>query len=258
MKLIKVALFTTMLISSQFAMSQDTWIGTTTTTNGKIGLARSGTVKWNIFNETNDDFRISTANGAQSNIIMNANGFLEFRSQTHTVLNIASRAPGVNPYLRFSSNDDLKWSFYNDYNTNDFLFATSTGGAANVKMLIKQNGNIGIGTTDADAKLTVKGDIHTREVRVDMTGPLVPPDYVFEKDYNLLPLSEVEAYINANKHLPEVPSAKEMEANGLNLKEMNLLLLKKVEELTLHLIEANKKIENLDKEVQSLKKDHTR
>jgi hypothetical protein len=106
------------------------------------------------------------------------------------------------------------------------------------------SGNVGIGTATPDSKLTVKGDIHTREVRVDLTGA-VAPDYVFEKDYSLLPLSELETYINQNKHLPEVPSAKQMEAEGLNLKEMNLLLLKKVEELTLHLIEQNKLIVQL-------------
>jgi hypothetical protein len=73
------------------------------------------------------------------------------------------------------------------------------------------------------------------------------PDYVFEKDYNLLPLSELETYINQNKHLPEVPSAKEMEAEGLNLKEMNLMLLKKVEELTLHILNQEKRIKELEK-----------
>jgi hypothetical protein len=119
-------------------------------------------------------------------------------------------------------------------------------------MTINQ-GNVGIGTTTPDAALTVKGDIHTREVRVDMTGA-VGPDYVFEKNYNLLPLSQLKSYVNQNKHLPEVPSAKEMEENGLNLKEMNLILLKKVEELTLHLIEQNGKIENLGRENVELKK----
>jgi hypothetical protein len=101
-------------------------------------------------------------------------------------------------------------------------------------------GNVGIGTTAPGSfKLAVNGKIWTQEVNVAMTNP--GPDYVFEKDYNLLPLSELETYITQNKHLPEVPSAKEMEADGLNLKEMNLLLLKKVEELTLHLIEQSKK-----------------
>jgi hypothetical protein len=93
-----------------------------------------------------------------------------------------------------------------------------------------------------------------------MNPPIQGPDYVFESDYDLLPLAELEAYIRQNKHLPEVPSAKEMEANGLNLKEKNLLLLKKVEELTLHVIEQNKtaeeqrrKIENLEKAIESIK-----
>jgi hypothetical protein len=118
-------------------------------------------------------------------------------------------------------------------------------------LVIDGTGNIGIGSLNPDSKLTVKGKIHTEEVVVDM---LVPgPDYVFEKDYNLLPLFEVETYINQNKHLPEVPSAKEMEANGLNLKEMNLILLKKVEELTLHLIEQEKQIKLMASENKQLK-----
>jgi hypothetical protein len=113
-------------------------------------------------------------------------------------------------------------------------------------------GRLGIGTTDIDESLTVRGKVHTSEVRVDLE-PEVVPDYVFEKDYNLLPLSEVEKYINANKHLPEVPSAKEMEANGMNLKEMNLILLKKVEELTLHMIELKKENEEIKKELRTKK-----
>jgi hypothetical protein len=107
-------------------------------------------------------------------------------------------------------------------------------------------GNVGIGTTTPDQKLTVDGVVKCEEVRVEIfTG--TGPDYVFAPDYNLLPLSEVESYIKANKHLPEVPSAKQMEEEGLNLKAMNLLLLKKVEELTLHLIEQQKQIDELKK-----------
>ena len=108
---------------------------------------------------------------------------------------------------------------------------------------VLQNGNIGIGTTAPDAKLAVKGTIHAQEVKVDLNVP--GPDYVFEENYNLPSLTEIENYIKQNKHLPEVPSAKEMETNGINLSEMNMLLLKKAEELTLHLINQQKEIELL-------------
>lgn len=113
-------------------------------------------------------------------------------------------------------------------------------------------GNIGIGSSAPDEKLTVKGKIHAEEVRVDTSVP--GPDYVFEKDYDLLSLPGLEAYISQHKHLPEVPSAAEIAAQGIAVGEMNLLLLKKVEELTLHLIDANKKIEGLAEEVKALKK----
>ncbi|MBK8800585.1 MAG: hypothetical protein IPN71_13010 [Fibrobacteres bacterium] len=71
-------------------------------------------------------------------------------------------------------------------------------------------------------------------------------DYVFEPDYKLASLSEVEAYAKANKHLPDVPSAAQIEQDGLDLAKMNLLLLKKVEELTLHTISLEKRIKTLE------------
>jgi hypothetical protein len=106
-----------------------------------------------------------------------------------------------------------------------------------VKMVIV-NGNVGIGNANPDAKLAVSGNIHATEIKVSATVP--GPDYVFEKNYSLPSLESVKTYIDQNKHLPEVPSAKEMEANGINLSEMNMLLLKKVEELTLYVIELKR------------------
>ena len=124
-------------------------------------------------------------------------------------------------------------------------YATTTGVYQNRNVYFASN--VGIGTLSPDEKLTVKGKIHTQEVRVDMAGPLVP-DYVFENDYKLKTLQEVESYIKENKHLPEIPSAKEIEKNGLMLAEMNMVLLKKMEEMTLYMIEQNKKIEDLQKQ----------
>jgi hypothetical protein len=110
-------------------------------------------------------------------------------------------------------------------------------------------GKIGIGIANPsaiDARLAVKGTIHCQEVKVDLAGA-VAPDYVFEKDYALMPLSNLRNYIDQNKHLPEVPSAADMEKEGVMLKEMNLILLKKVEELTLYILEQEKRIEALEK-----------
>jgi len=94
--------------------------------------------------------------------------------------------------------------------------------------------------------LLVKGGIKTEKVKVEIAAENGWADYVFAKDYKLMPLKEVESYISANGHLPEVPSTEEAIQNGIELKEMNILLLKKVEELTLHLIEQNKRIEELE------------
>lgn len=120
-------------------------------------------------------------------------------------------------------------------------------------LLLKDNGgNIGIGTTKPDAKLTVKGTIHTEEVKVDLNIPA--PDYVFKEEYKLPSLAEVAAYIKQNQHLPEVPSAKEMEEKGVNVGEMNMLLLKKVEELTLYILQQQKEIEALKESIKNQEK----
>ncbi|ELR68761.1 hypothetical protein C900_05857 [Fulvivirga imtechensis AK7] len=128
------------------------------------------------------------------------------------------------------------------------------------KFLISSNGNsyltggnVGIGTTTPDALLTVKGQIHTQEVKVDLNGA-VAPDYVFSETYQLKSLEDVKSYIQANSHLPNIPSAKEMEENGIELKEMNLKLLEKVEELTLHLIQQYEVNKDQEKEIEELKR----
>ncbi|OXB21269.1 hypothetical protein B0A71_05135 [Flavobacterium tructae] len=121
----------------------------------------------------------------------------------------------------------------------------------NVKMSILANGNVGVGTLVPDSKLTVAGNIHAQEVKVTVNAGAVP-DYVFANDYKLKSLEEVESYIKKNSHLPEIPSAKEIEKNGLMLAEMNLNLLKKMEEMTLYMIEQNKRIEKQNEKIRVL------
>lgn len=107
-------------------------------------------------------------------------------------------------------------------------------------MIIKGDGKVGIGTTTPDMKLTVKGNIHAEEVKIDLNVPA--PDYVFKSDYKLRSLEEVESFIKENSHLPEIPSVKEFAKNGVMQAAMDMNLLKKIEELTLYTIEQEKKI----------------
>ena len=94
--------------------------------------------------------------------------------------------------------------------------------------------------------LYVKDGIRTERVRVDLADENGWADYVFEEDYKLMSLSEVEAYIAENGHLPNVPSAEKVTEEGIDLAEMNKILLEKVEELTLHVIALEKKLSNIE------------
>ena len=140
------------------------------------------------------------------------------------------------------------------------LTITMTAQKNRLKNIYSENGKIGIGTKTPDELLTVKGKIHTQEVIVDLNGAIAP-DFVFDKyfnsfsvlnpDYEFLTLKEIENFIKVNHHLPKIPSAQEIKENGLSLKEMNLLLLEKIEELTLFTIQQQKEIDLLKAKVNN-------
>jgi|WetSurMetagenome_2_1015567.scaffolds.fasta_scaffold02548_2 hypothetical protein len=110
-------------------------------------------------------------------------------------------------------------------------------------LFIRNDGFVGIGTASPQSELSVNGKITAKEIEVLAVGWV--PDFVFEDDYKLKSLDEVEGYILSNKHLPDVPSAEEIMENGMNLSEMNSILLKKVEELTLYVIQLKKEIQQI-------------
>lgn len=126
----------------------------------------------------------------------------------------------------------------------------STGGSdiysSQIRMRITSNGFVGIGTNDPKSKLSVNGQIRATEVKV--LADISVPDYVFEPDYELRTLKETKEYITKNKHLPEIPSASEINENGIDLGDMNMRLLKKIEELTLYQIEMLERLEKLETE----------
>ena len=122
----------------------------------------------------------------------------------------------------------------------------SPSSAGSSGLFVNAEGLVGIGTTTmAGYKLAVAGKIRSTEVTIEHIDDWY--DCVFEEDYPLTPLAEIEQFVKQNKHLPEVPSEAEVKANGINLGEMNAILLKKIEELTLHVIQQQKEIDALKK-----------
>ena len=118
-------------------------------------------------------------------------------------------------------------------------------------LIINPTGSkVGIGTYEPKEMLSVNGKISAIEIKVNGQGA---PDYVFEEGYKIETLKEIEDYIKINKHLPEMPSAKEMERDGIAIGEMNKLLLKKIEELTLHLIKQKGDIDQVKSDNKAMK-----
>ena len=149
---------------------------------------------------------------------------------------------------RNSSNSNWDWSKQTVFDDNGDVFfsgrigvgSNNVGGNLNLRVLI--NGNLGCGSLYASY-------IFGSSVRV--TSP-DGADFVFEEDYNLPSLADVESYINVHNHLPEISSADEMKANGLELSSFTIKLLQKIEELTLYTIEQEKRIEAQERRIQIL------
>lgn len=136
----------------------------------------------------------------------------------------------------------IEYNDYGDIGGLNFWKPSGSNGFGNYYMFISDAGNVSIGTDDSKGyKFAVKGNMIAEEVVVKLHNDW--PDFVFTKDYGLMPLGEVEAFINENSHLPNVPSASEVGDKGINLGEMDAVLLQKIEELTLYVIELKKENE---------------
>ncbi|THU40049.1 hypothetical protein FAM09_09195 [Niastella caeni] len=120
----------------------------------------------------------------------------------------------------------------------------------NLLATLHANGNVGIGTDNPAYKLHVNGTVWGNNFIT--SGGYGYPDYVFDSTYQLPTLQQVETYIKQNHHLPEVPSEAEVKKDGINLREHHVILLKKVEELTLYAIEQNKKQQEQNERLKQL------
>ncbi|ACU59998.1 hypothetical protein [Chitinophaga pinensis] len=214
---------------------------------------------------TNPSNKLDVANGsinigAGANIAYKAGSYLSMGNMLYT----------NTPYISFNAlltTSDNKNLFTPNYNAGGGLVIRGEAGGSGLHFLQKNynngaapydvntftealtltsTGTVGIGTTSTGVhKLAVEGSIGARKVKVTLTGWA---DFVFDPNYKLQPLSELENYIKTNRHLPDVPSATEVAKEGVDLGEMNKILLQKIEELTLHVIELEKKVKDLKAE----------
>ncbi|MFC4747442.1 hypothetical protein [Flavobacterium branchiicola] len=168
-----------------------------------------------------------------------------YKSDLESQTALANRWHGIDATITAGAPSDNKLKFR--------LYA---GGSANQEpddvMVLVGNGNVGIGVPNPSNKLDVNGTIHSREVKVDLTGW---SDFVFKKEYNLPTLEQVEKHIVEKGHLENIPSEKEVLENGINLGEMDAKLLQKIEELTLYMIEMKKENQDLKNAVEKQNKE---
>ncbi len=153
--------------------------------------------------------------------------------------------------LRFEGAGTNRYFFLDNFE-GKLRFISQDASNESSKLTILNDGTVGIGITNPSAtyKLSVNGKVKAAEVIVESTWP----DFVFADDYHLRPLSEVEQYLKANKHLPEIPSEKEVAENGVSVGEMQSKLLQKIEELTLYVIELKKENDRLHERISNLEK----
>jgi hypothetical protein len=241
-----------------------------------IQLRRSNVAKWSFGSEGNsgvDDyvfFRYNDSGGmgtplrlnrANGNAIFNdgnvgigttspaykldVTGTASATTVRATNIQIVGGAPGAGKVLTSDASGNGSWQ------SAAGLSSQWTTSGSNINYNTAGMVSIGTATAPAGYKLAVGGKIVAEEVVVKLQSNW--PDYVFESKYQLPALSELEKFIALNKHLPDVPSAEEVKENGVKVGEMESVLLKKIEELTLYVIEANKRIDALQNEVQQLK-----
>lgn len=239
----------TVVLSTDYGQAQ-VWNGTSTTSDawreGKVGIGSSPQTRLNIAKDWAPILRMTGTLSNDNAIIQ----LLETNNSTPT-FGFELKYNGFNNRLEFNRYD-----------------ASST--SQQTLTMLRGNGYIGIGTNSPQEKLHVYGGsilisdgsgvkqfkvgadgfVRARQIEVDLQ---TIPDYVFEEDYSLMSLEALDKYIAENRHLPGISSAAEYEEKGgLNIGELQVKLLEKVEELTLHLIQLNKENQALQKQVQEL------
>ena len=216
----------------------------TTSTTTRIGIGSTGstiTADLDLFRSQAGPTIIKVRN--QSNL-SGASARFDLSTYTANAYQISALYDnGGSPFYQFSVGPAVVVAYHD---APEFMWRNAAGTTNYMK--ITSSGKVGIGTINPGSyKLAVEGTIGTRAIVVTTVTPF--PDYVFNPGYALRSIRDVENYISQHKHLPGIPSTKDVEdAGGFELGEMNKKLLEKVEELTLYIIELNKRIEQLEQQ----------
>lgn len=233
------------------------------TSTGQVGstwnlsLQTAGTTRMTILN-SNGFVGIGTTTPGQAltvkgNLSVSPTGTTAVETNNGNLMITKPAASGQ--YINLSRSGNASWSIGTVYNSN--TFAIGQGNATDASFTtpifnITTTGNVGIGAVAPQYKLDVAGTIRAAEVKIVSINQFA--DFVFDKNYELPALKEVNNFIQKNGHLPNIPSAKEVKENGINLVEMQVKLLQKVEELTLYALDQQKHIEEQQKRIEELEK----
>ncbi|MCC9074197.1 hypothetical protein LNQ49_21640 [Flavobacterium sp. F-65] len=233
-------LISLIIINSVVTVSAQQWNGTSpifTTSNVGIGT----TLPESQLHVVGDNLSLTISR--KTYVSNNSEVGIDFKQLTD---NGFYRTGGA---IKSISNNSYLGGQGNTYSS-QLAFYSVGGGNLIEGLRIDDKGNIGMGIISPAYKLDVCGTIRAKEIKVDL---LAGCDFVFEKDYKLMSLNELDKFVKTEKHLPEIQSEKEMIEDGLNLKMFQMKLLQKIEELTLYVIEQNKKNEQQEQELKRLK-----
>lgn len=265
MKNLSLAVFTLLSCASAFAQNSNPWPA-----SGNVGIGTDmPSVQLDVVNQTELRDR-TTMNyayfGTKINLtppdqlspqVYSYKGL--YVQQTNLQSNSIMRLQSVYPSSRPTTSVLAGYIEFNQIATpNTARSAISFGYASKELMRINQEGKVRIASQAADLatpdgyRLFVQDGILTEKVKVALRSTTDWADYVFAENYKLMPLADVEAFTQKNGHLPNVPSAKEMVDEGLDVAKMDAKLLEKIEELTLYIIKQDKELEELKAAVKAL------
>lgn len=221
--------------------------GISTSTNGNVGVGSNSPVGlFDVYGASYPNFRLRSPNASLDIGVATSNGaFAPYARNGNVIVRMLggiNEEKGILFHLPNNLGDGKSYfKFGDDYN------GAWVGIYNNKKMII--SGMVGIGTSNPTRPLEVNGAIRAKEIIVESGWA----DFVFDSDFKLRPLAEVESHIKTYRRLPDIPSETEVKENGIGLSEMNTKLLQKVEELTLYVIQQQKELMQMKKELESLK-----